>query len=591
MKSKTYVWLALGAAAMLLVISACQAFNEERIQINFVTPTDGQRFTPGPVPMTVRAVTNQPQLDSVQFYVDGGLIGAVRTGDHDTFRLTWDALSATPGRNYKLRAVGSCLTDMKNRYRDSTTITVRIDTGGPVVRILAPADGESLARGVIPVRAWARDSFGGGMDKVEFYVDEVLGGTVNAGVSDTYRWAWNDSQATATSHSIKAKAYNQNGDKMVDEVTVFVKGGGSHHGPTHHYGSIFADEIWWADGNPHLIDGDIQINNNALVTIMPACTVKFSGPHRIWVGFPPQQGGIKAVGLPNAPILFTSGQSSPHPGDWVGIQLDSGTSSVTQFSYCTFEYGGYYAGGSNILVRQNQAAAFENCTIRNSRFVGIYCQSAAFSSFHNNTITANGTYPIAVTPDLIPAIGSDNSLTGNGEDGIDMLAGNVTKSTTWPALSVPYILWYPLMVGDATNHPVLTIAPGCSLKFKGASLTAFDGDIVADGSSGRIVFTVDTNPPAWGKFYGIAIGNGRVGDTISGTRFIECSMSYGGNPISQPSGNIRINGTRPVIRNCEINHGCHFGVVLYGQQVPDTAVLRMENSFTNNDSGDFRWLH
>jgi hypothetical protein len=454
--------------------------------------------------------------------------------------------------------------------------------------MLSSKDGDSLARGMVPVTVRARDSVGGGMDRVEFYVDDVLGGTVTASAGDTYRWTWNDSQATAGGHSLKAKAYNQHGDKAVDGVTVYVRGGGAHNGPTYHFGLITADETWSPDGNPHIVS-NVTVQNNALVTIMPGCTVKVHNGWGLSVG-EGSAGGLAANGTAAESILFTSDSSTPHPGDWPGITLDTGTTSSTRFQFCTFEYGGNYLSGGNVNLRGNTAATMENCTIRNSAGAGVWCNSGWFNSFTGNTITGNATYPIAVTPDLVRSVDPGNDLSGNGEEAIFIEEDDVVASTTWPAQSLPYVLAAGLTVGGSPR-PTLQIAAGSTLWFKqGGSLTALNGDIVADGSSGQITFEPDSGLPHLGKFYGIGIETGQQGDTISGSKLINCLIQYGGNPSSPgTTGNIRVYDTRPVISGCQIQNGGGCGIVLFKQQVPDTAALRSSNSFSNNPNGNIVW--
>jgi hypothetical protein len=572
-----YVVMVSGLA---LLLSSCR---KPVLDMHFVTPFDWQGLTPGVIPVKVWA-TGGTQITRALLYADKVLVDSDLVADSDTWRFTWDASLVSPGTNHELRTIVSM--SLGDGFDE---INVRIDTGGPWLRMLSPNDGDSLERGLVPITARARDSAGGGMDRVEFYIDDVLGGTDSAAAGDTYRWTWNDSQATAGGHSLKAKAYNQHGDVAVDGVTVFVKGG-THGGPIYHRGTISADETWSPDNNPHYIDGDVFITNNATVTIMPGCTVRFRSQYCIRAGLaPPLQGGINAAGSEDAPILFTSASASPQPGDWTAIYLDPGTSPITQFSYCTFEYGGVYAGEGEIIIRENQAASFDHCTIRHSRYLGIHCQGAGFRSFYDNTITANGTYPIAVTPDLVPTITPDNDLSGNTKRGILMLAGSVKKDVTWPALGLPYIIPNQIIIDDPTNYPVLSIAAKCSLRFNGGSLCAWDGDIVADGSDGDIVFTADGDPPDWGKFYGIRIGTGRPGDTLSGSLFRSCRMEYGGDSLSGYSGNLQVIRTRPDIKECNFAYGCHWGVVLLGNQVPDTAELRNNNVFAENDSGDIYW--
>jgi hypothetical protein len=65
-------------------------------------------------------------------------------------------------------------------------------------------------------------------------------------------------------------------------------------------------------------------------------------------------------------------------------------------------------------------------------------------------------------------------------------------------------------------------------------------------------------------------------------------MEYGGDSMTGYSGNLQVVSTRPYIKECQFCHGCHWGVVLFGNQVPDTAELHDNNHFADNDSGDIR---
>src|SRR5512141_1889094 len=77
------------------------------------------------------------------------------------------------------------------------------------------------------------------------------------------------------------------------------------------------DQTW---SGTVIIDGVVQFSSEASLTILPGTTVKFTrtdtdgdgiGENEIYI-----QGGLNAVGTKDRPIVFTSAEAHPRPGDW-----------------------------------------------------------------------------------------------------------------------------------------------------------------------------------------------------------------------------------------------------------------------------------
>ena len=73
-------------------------------------------------------------------------------------------------------------------------------------------------------------------------------------------------------------------------------------------------------------------------------------------------GQIIANASVSAPIVFTSAQTTPAPGDWAGITVSSDTTDfgATSFAYCTFSYAaastyGAPPGSSELFFNGNPA--------------------------------------------------------------------------------------------------------------------------------------------------------------------------------------------------------------------------------------------
>jgi len=70
-------------------------------------------------------------------------------------------------------------------------------------------------------------------------------------------------------------------------------------------------------------------------------------------------GALVAVGTPDAPIVFTSAQGAPAPGDWIGVEFRSRPAPIDAMAFVRIEYAGAETGtrGSSCPIYQNAAAA------------------------------------------------------------------------------------------------------------------------------------------------------------------------------------------------------------------------------------------
>jgi hypothetical protein len=357
---------------------------------------------------------------------------------------------------------------------------------------------------------------------------------------------------------------------------------GIDSGPTHHGSDVTTDQTWSPSGNPHIIDNTIDVDSNATLTILPGCIIKFAGGTELQCGYS-SPGAIIAVGKPDSTILFTSNAVTPAEGDWQDVGIYDYAMPTTQFMYCTFEYGGAIEWGyGEIYVQEDTVAKIDHCKIWKSGNYGVVAWGPA--SFTNDSITHCALYPVLISPQFVGSIGGGNMLAGNGTDGVLVgLELEVTTSTTWPNLDVPYVLCAQIEV-DGPTCPVLTIAPGTTIELEGDCdlYCGLDnpGAIVADGSSGQIVFTGAQTPPSpgdWGLigFYDYAGAQSRL---------THCKLEYGGN---WSTGDVYIrNTTNPLIAYDSIGWSQDWGIDLDGFVYPDTVALRISNTFYSNNSGD-----
>ncbi len=361
-------------------------------------------------------------------------------------------------------------------------------------------------------------------------------------------------------------------------------------GPTHHSGAITANETWYPGENPHIIDDDVWVENNATLTIKPGCIVRFNQGVELYAGYSSTAGAIVANGTADSTILFTSNVASPSPGDWMNVGLYGNAMNTSSFSYCIFEYGGsstswpgeFYAQGITFVK-------ISNCTFRNSGNYGVYINdNAGFNTFANNTITSCTSYPLHINAEYVRTIGTGNTLTGNTINAVEVTGGNIRTSGTWVNPGVPYVITNDIDIGDNATNPVITIAPGNIIKFQpGVEMYAGysgSGGLIADGTSGRIRFTSNVASPSPGDWHNIGFYDLAID---ASSKLINCTIEYGGGSTSWP-GNVYIQNAVPEVSGDSIGHSGNWGIYLNGTQYPNPNDLLNNNTFYDCPSGSVR---
>ncbi|HTW92243.1 MAG TPA: Ig-like domain-containing protein [bacterium] len=551
--------LALAAVAVLLIVVACKLPDTAPPTVSITYPAHGAPLAKDTIRIKAYA-TDNVGVTRVEFSVDGSLLDTRTSGSDDTFSYLWDATSAAAGGH---GLVATAYDAANNHSRDSVYVTIQSsDTVLPTVTITYPANGETLSKGAIAVKAHATDNVG--ITKVVFKVDTTTIATVTSGANDTFTTSWDAGSAASGGHAITAKAYDAANNTKQDSIYVTLTGGGG--AGTHHAGEISASETWYRAGNPHFIDDDVYVDNNATLTIQPGCTVKFTSGTQLYCG-DASAGAIVAVGKTDSTILFTSNATSPAPGDWSRISFYDNTMPATRFLYCTIEYGGPPGSGrGELYVSGCRAARVDGCKIWKSGDDGIVCATSgsSFTSWTSDTITACALYPIDVWPNDVKDIGAGNVLTGNTSNAIYVEGGirtnAIVSNGTWRNLGVPYILSGDVEVAAPTG-PVLTIEAGDTIKLaSGVELYCGNtnpGAIAAVGTvTSPIIFTSAVPSSQFGDWRDIGLYSG----TTNATRFVYCNFTYGGEAGSG-HGEIYIEGnTNATMDHCDIRYSADYGI-------------------------------
>jgi len=131
-----------------------------------------------------------------------------------------------PG-NHRIRARAGDTTGLTSAWSDSLTVTVVCqDTTPPAVSIVSPANGDTVKRGLIAIKAVATDDQI--VTRVEFTIDGTLADTDSSAVGDTFSYAWTDTAAQVPnqSHTIVATSFDAGGNNSSATIGIIVIGSG-----------------------------------------------------------------------------------------------------------------------------------------------------------------------------------------------------------------------------------------------------------------------------------------------------------------------------------------------------------------------------
>lgn len=138
----------------------------------------------------------------------------------------------------------------------------------------------------------------------------------------------------------------------------------------------------------YLIQENVWIPNGNMLSMAPGTELRFVPS----ASSPPSlicKGTLAAVGRKDAPILLTSADFSPTPGDWGGVKIASG--SDQSLEHLVIEYGTYglnikgYGGGGPCGNGGNMA--IESCEFRYNESWGVYGDP---SSAKQDALTIDG---------------------------------------------------------------------------------------------------------------------------------------------------------------------------------------------------------
>ena len=344
---------------------------------------------------------------------------------------------------------------------------------------------------------------------------------------------------------------------------------------THYRGYLSKDETWGK--GCHIVTGWIQIENGAVLTIAPGAIVKFEERAGLIVGSE-GNGAIIAEGTEAEPILFTSIQSTPAPGDWDAVTIAGPSSTASSFSYCKFQYGGYdlFDDPSAMLtVMDGGRVKIDRCEFSHGYSYALSADSySGFELFTNNHIHDNEEFAIYISGNYAGTIGEGNVIENKG---VLISLNKVTMNTEWRGLTCPYVTESNLWVGSEVGN-TLTLGAGVRIEFQNTQMllpatnTSIATLITNGTAENPVVFTAHdpTEVQRWG---GISLGNQFTAESYFRHTIFENAQS-----AASQSSIIAVGATTLNMENCTIR-----GSKAYGIYMGSGAKF---GTFQNNDFGD-----
>lgn len=262
---------------------------------------------------------------------------------------------------------------------------------------------------------------------------------------------------------------------------------------------------WPAIDVRYVVSGTLAINQTpgVTLTIEAGATLAFQAGAGIEVS---GEGALSAKGSASAPVTFTQSSATNR---WRGLVFWNANSADNVLDHVLVEQGGASAPSYGLKANLNVVSSsskpvrltLTNSTVKGSDGYGVFISRlATIPAFAGNTITQNTLGAAFVGADAVGQLDKTTSFKGNTVEMVWVdAAGGLTKSQTWPALDVQYVVDGVLAVNQAPGVR-LTLEAGAKLAFRVSSgiQVGTDGGLIAKGTAAApITFTRASTADAW----------------------------------------------------------------------------------------------
>ncbi len=264
-------------------------------------------------------------------------------------------------------------------------------------------------------------------------------------------------------------------------------------------GSI-TSEVTLKKGCTVTVNEHVVIEKGGVLKVEPGVKMLFAPNTYLDVA----EGKLSIVGTEKEPVTLTSASTTRAAGDWAGVFVGEGVTAGSEITFARIEYAGADAHGCRgALTIQNQKSgkrlAITNTTFANNDRAAIASDSekALFAKFERNVFKANK-ISLSAPAAVLGSVGAGNTF----GDPIETF-GDVKENTSWGAFGVPIQVKDHIAIASEAGAPVLTIAPGSTLKFAAGTYLSVGetkgGGLVAP----KVTFTSANATPHPGDWAGL----------------------------------------------------------------------------------------
>lgn len=134
-------------------------------------------------------------------------------------------------------------------------------------------------------------------------------------------------------------------------------------------GGIYNNTTWNLAGSPYLVTGSIVVFPNRTLTIEPGVEVIVSADYTFNTGnfiYLEVRGSLIANGTSNAPIVFTSSDTTTGFYNWEGIRIKGSQGGTVQMN--RFELHNTWYGINNDIAQPGVSYVFDECHFRSNQY-------------------------------------------------------------------------------------------------------------------------------------------------------------------------------------------------------------------------------
>ena len=364
-------------------------------------------------------------------------------------------------------------------------------------------------------------------------------------------------------------------------------GGGDDGDPLTMSGTISENVTWPDRGLPvdYIVDGMLNIEGNALLTVDPGVTIMFTS---VYGGLNvSENAGLRMVGTAEKPIVLQGPANNPNNGSWDGVAVTSRRSD-NQFEYVQFLRGGSndiaYAG----VVDVTGKLSMKHCLVDGGLSNGVSLESEGYlTAFENNEVRNCSYYPVRVEnfESACKGFNATNTFSGNTAGNVIYLANigaNIeTENLTFAYTGYPYRAEGSIGID---GNKTFTIEPGVVIEMNSnESFTVSGVTFVANGTGDRpIVFRCVQEGEQWN---GVGIFSSRNGNSISHCQIRDCGTGdwYAENHCLYIGGNARL-----ALTNNVFGPSAWYGVAIESIESWGN-VTHSGNTFVSCDNGNV-WI-